>query len=149
MSIPTFFQDDVAATVRAVEVAGASFDNGMNLGGSNAPGIGINMLKGAIVGTPEQFTLLDQGTQANDFTPEVRAPQISQSIGGFPYVDRSTVPWPGSGGTPGVAPEGSIRYGDNELPTYDQIVANGELSGTITPIANATLNTLALGWVAG
>ena len=149
MSVPTFFQDDAAVTARALEVVGASFDNGMNVGGSNAPGIGINMLKGAIVGTPEQFTLLDQGTQANDFTPEVRAPQISQSIGGFPYVDRSTVPWPGSGGTEGVEPEGSIRYGDNELPTYDQIVADGELSGTITPIANATLNTLALGWVAG
>ena len=149
MSIPTFFQDDAAVTARALEVVGASFDNGMNVGGSNAPGIGINMLKGAIVGTPEQFTLLDQGYLANDFTPVVRIPQISQSIGGFPYVDRSTVPWPGSGGTEGVLPEGAIRYGDNESPTYDEVLANGELGGTLAPISNATLNTLALGWVAG
>lgn len=148
MGFPTFFQDDAAVTARALEVVGASFNNGMNLGGSCAPGIGINMLKGAVVGTPEQFTLLDQGNLANSFTPAARAAQISQSIGGLPYVNRSTTPWPGSGGTTGVLPEAVIQYGENDLPTYDEIAADGELAGTLIPVANCVLNTLALGWVA-
>ena len=148
MSEPTFLQDDAAVTARALEVVGASFDNGMNLGASCAPGIGINMLKGAVVGTPEQFTLLDQGNLANGFTPTARDPQTSQCIGGLPYVNRATVPWPGSGGVEGVLPEASIRYGDNDSPSYAAIAADGELSGTITPIANCDLLSLAAGWVA-
>ena len=148
MSEPTFLQDDAAVTARALEVVGASFANGMNLGGSCAPGIGINMLKGAVVGSPEQFTLLDQGNLANSFTPAARDPQTSQSIGGLPYVDRSTVDWPGSGGLSGVLPEASIRYGDNTSPSYAAKVANPALDGTITPIANCDLLSLSAGWVA-
>lgn len=141
MSEPTFLQDDAAVTARALEVVGASFDNGCNLAGSCAPGIGINMLKGAVVGTPEQFTLLDQNGDARD-------PQTSQAIGGLPYVDRTAVDWPGSGGVAGTLPDASIRYGDNEAPTYAEIAADGSLSGTITPIANCDLLSLAAGWVA-
>ena len=71
-SLPTSFRDD--SEVRSVEVPDADWTSGMNWGGSNAPGIGINMLQGAIVGTPEQFTLLDQAGDA-------RVPQASSQIG--------------------------------------------------------------------
>ena len=146
MGEPTVFQDDAAQTARALEVVGASFANGMNLGGSCAPGIGINMNEGAVVGTPEQFTLLDQGNYANDFVPVARTAQISQSIGGFPFVDRvaAAVPYPGSGGTEGILPESVIRFGD--APTQAAKDAAPELDGTIIPIGNATLASLAAGW---
>jgi hypothetical protein len=147
MSEPTFFQDSPAAIARGAEVPAANFDNGMNLGGSCAPGVGINMNGGAVVGTPEQFTLLDQGNLADGFTPGARTPQIGQSIGGLPFVDRSSVPWPGSGGTSGVLPESTIRFGDNTSPTYAQKLADPSLDGTILPIANCDLVTLAAGWV--
>jgi hypothetical protein len=145
MGEPTVFQDDAAATARALEVTGASFANGMNLGGSCAPGLGINMNEGAVVGTPEQFTLEDQ-------FENVRVPQIGQSIGGLPYVDRSSIDWPGSGGLPGTEPDASIRFGDNPTnPEKEAAVAGNSgpsIDGTITPIANATLVTLGAGWVA-
>ena len=134
----TVFVDNAARDARELEVVGASFVNGMNNGASNAPGIGINMLEGAIIGTPEQFTLLDQFGNA-------RAAQISQSIGGYPFVDRDTVPYPGSGGTEGTAPDAVVQYGTS--PTQAAKDADPALDGTITVTANATLNSLALGWV--
>ena len=142
MGEPTVFQDDAAATARALEVVGASFANGMNLGGSCACGIGINMNEGAVVGTPEQFTLEDQFEDA-------RVPQISQSIGGFPFVDRvaDAVPWPGSGGTEGTLPDGSIRFGTNPTNAA-KLAADPSIDGTIVPIANSVLNDLATGWEA-
>lgn len=142
MGEPTVFQDDAAQTARALEVTAASFVNGMNLGGSCAPGIGINMNEGAIVGTPEQFTLLNQSGAA-------RVPQTSQSIGGFPFVDRvaDAVPWPGSGGTEGTAPDGSVRFGTNPTNAA-KAAADPSIDGTIVPIANSVLNSLAEGWVA-
>lgn len=139
MGEPTIFQDDAAKTAREAEVVAASFDNGMNLGGSCAPGLGINMNEGSVVGTPEQFTLLDQRGNA-------RVPQTSQSIGGLPFVDRSSVPWPGSGGTEGTLPDGSIRFGTN--PTQAAKDADPALDGTLVPIANAVLNNITEGWVA-
>ena len=141
MGLPTVMVDDAAVTARALENTGADFDNGCNLAGSNAPGIGINMLKGAVVGTPEQFTLLDQRGDARD-------PQTSQCIGGLPYVDRSSVDWPGSGGVAGTLPDASIRYGDNAAPSYAAKVANPALDGTLTLVANCDLLVLANGWVA-
>lgn len=140
MGEPTVFQDDAAATARALEVVGASFANGMNLGGSCAPGVGINMNEGAVVGSPEQFTLEDQFEDA-------RVPQVSQSIGGFPFVDRSSVAWPGSGGTEGQLPKGSIRFGTNPTNAA-KAAADPSIDGTIIPIANSVLNTLGEGWVA-
>lgn len=136
----TYFMDDAAQTARALEVTAADFTNGMNLGGSNAPGIGINMNEGAVVGTPEQFTLLDQHGNA-------RAAQISQSIGGFPFVDRvaDAVPYPGSGGTAGTLPDAVIRFGTT--PTQAAKDAASELDGTVIPVGNSTLSVLATGWV--
>lgn len=128
-TLPTFFVDDTAVTAREAEVTNADFDTGMNLGGACACGIGINMLQGAVVGEAQQFTLLDQFENA-------RAAQISQSIGGYPYADPAD--WPSSGGTEGTAPDAVVRYGPPS--------ADGD--GSIVPTANATLNTLALGWVA-
>lgn len=135
----TFFIDDIARTARALEVDAADFDNGMNLGASNAPGIGINMNEGAVVGTPEQFTLLDQHGNA-------REAQISQSIGGFPFVNRVAlaVPYPGSGGTIGTLPDAVIRFGDT--PTQAAKDAADDLDGTVIPIGNSTLSVLADGW---
>ena len=75
MGDPTAFLDITARSTRTVEVPGGSWNDGLNLGGSCAPGIGINANGGSIVGTPEQFTLLDQFGNA-------RFPhQISSSIG--------------------------------------------------------------------
>ena len=79
MGNPTYFVDDVAVAARKAEasqsIPDASWVTGMNAGGSNACGLGINQAGGAVVGTPEQFTLLDQAGAA-------RAPQDSQLIGG-------------------------------------------------------------------
>ena len=96
MGEATYFIDDTAQTARASEVPAADFDNGMNLSGSCAPGIGINMNEGEIAGTPNQFTLLDQFGDA-------RAAQISQHIGGSGLGDGSTGTLPGS----------VIRFGDS------------------------------------
>ena len=148
----TFFQDDLAETARAAEVPAASFVNGMNMGGSNAPGIGINMNEGAVVGTFNQFTLLDQFENA-------REAQISQSIGGFPDVprtgdqeftwDRSQALYTAngaasSGGTEGTLPDAVIRFGD--APTQAAKDADSALDGTIIPIGNSTLSVLLDGW---
>ena len=146
MGEPTIFVDSVASAARALEVPAANFDNGMNLGGSCAPGVGINMNEGAVVGDPEQFTLLDQGSLFGPVPPRIRNSQISQSIGGFPFVDRDTVDWPGSGGTPGTEPDGAIEFGDN--PTQAAKDADPELDGTLAIISTASLVTLGHGWVA-
>lgn len=129
-SPPTFLVDDSVVTTRSLEVPDADFSNGMNVGGSCAPGIGINMLQGAVVGEPQQFTLLDQKGDA-------RAPQTSQFIGGEPYCDPAN--WPSSGGQSGFLPEDSLRYGD----------PSDSGDGSITPTANCALNDIAVGWVAG
>jgi hypothetical protein len=128
----TMFVDDAAVTARKLEVVGADFDGGVNIGGSCAAGIGINMDQGAVVGTPEQFTLLDQHGDA-------RNAQISQSIGGLPYVDRSTIDWPSSGGTEGTAPDAVIRFG-----TSDDLGL-----GLFTSEGNSAMIALATGWLAG
>ena len=138
MGNPTFFVDDTATTARKLEVVDADFDNGMNLGGSNAPAVGVNMGEGAVVGTPEQFTLLDQHGNA-------RAGQISQSIGGYPYTDPAN--YPSSDGTEGTAPDAVIQFGPNTTqPAKD---ADPELDGAITATGNSALTLLATGWVVG
>jgi hypothetical protein len=130
MGSPTYFNDDAAIALRVVEVPLASFVNGMNLGGSCAPGIGINIDGGAVVGTPEQFTLLDQRELA-------RTTQRSQSIGGFPYVP--AVDYPSSGGQEGYLPDSVIYVADPSV--------NGD--GSAANIGNASLDDLAIGWVIG
>ena len=130
MGNPTFFVDATnAITPRALEVPDASFTDGANWAASCAPGIGINMGEGAVVGSAEQFTLLDQDG-------DVREPQASQYIGGAGYVNRATVAYPGSGG---VAGKGTIGIGTG---------TNSETGdGTPTVTGDANLETLANGWV--
>ncbi|RKX24678.1 MAG: hypothetical protein DRP45_07715 [Candidatus Zixiibacteriota bacterium] len=77
------------------------------------------MNEGAVVGTPEQFTLLDQHGDA-------RAAQISQHIGGSGL----------GAGAIGTLPEAVIQFGNAS--------ANGD--GQITAIGNSTLSVLADGW---
>mgnify|MGYP000114030838 CR=1 FL=1 len=74
-NVPTSYVDTIAISLRMSEVPTASFTTGMNGGASNAPGIGINVGGGAVVGTADQFTLLDQAGAA-------RTPQDSQQFGG-------------------------------------------------------------------
>ncbi len=120
MGEPTYFIDDVAKSTRSGEVPLASFEDGMNYGGSCACGIGINMNEGAVVGTPEQFTLLDQFENA-------RAAQISQHIGGSGLGD----------GSSGTLPDSIIRFGDNPVDS----------DGVIVFVGDCTLTTIEEGWV--
>jgi hypothetical protein len=142
MGNPTFFRDDAATALREVEVPDASFTNGMNLGGSNACGIGINAEEGAVVGTPEQFTLLDQ----NELP---RTAQRSQFIGGYPYSDfANDYPLSGGAGGPpnGTQPDAVIFIGSN--PTQAAKDSNPALDGTVALLGAATLADIAVGWVA-
>lgn len=128
MGEATYFIDDTAVTARELEVTAAAFDNGMNLGGSNAPGIGINMNEGAIDGRRSQFTLLDQHGDA-------RVPQPSQHLGGSGLGD----------GSIGTLPDAAVRFGTS--PTEAAKDGDSALDGTIVNIGNSTLNTLGAGWV--
>ena len=122
MPVPYFVQLDVVAA-RALEYPSETdWDTGANRAGSNAHGIGIG--EGTdLVGTPDQFTLLDQNGAA-------RTPQLSQSIGGValgagtdqppdPLTDEIRL------GTPAALGTGGMVY-----------------------VGKATLNTLATGWEA-
>jgi hypothetical protein len=161
-SNPTAFSDDSARNARIAEypvaAANNSFTNGLNLGGANAVGIGINMsatVPFPVVGTPEQFTLLDQDE-------DIRVGQRSQSIGGLPFVsrvgdqeftwDRSQPSYTpkgaaSSGGTEGDLPAAAIYTGT--LPTNDEKeaaqLAGASIDGVISKTGNASLATLA-GW---
>jgi len=131
VSLPTKFNDSIGQTAREAEVTGANWDNGVNLGGGNSPGVGINQGQGAVVGTPAQFTLLDQYETS-------RAPQISQVIGGTGYVAASA--YPSSGG---IAGNGDAR-GEFIL------VVTPSASGDGSAVTNGTANlaSLAAGWTA-
>ena len=117
MGNPTFFTNATTVAARAAEVPDASFTNGMN-NGSCANPLGINAGGGTIGGTPEQFTLLDQAGAA-------RTPQTAQYIGGDGLDDGVT----GGGVAVRIATTGTA--GD----------------GVVTPTGNATLASLAAGWV--
>lgn len=129
MPNPTIFRDDLAIAAREPEVPNANFHDGANNAASNACGIGINLDQGDVVGTPEQFTLLDQEERQ-------RAGQRSQSIGGYPYNEVANLP--ASGGTEGTLPAATI---------FGAVVSdNGD--GTVVSQGNATMIDLASGWVA-
>jgi hypothetical protein len=119
---PTSFIDATSVAARELEVPLASFDNGMNLGGSNAPGIGIatagEIQTQNLDESLPQWTLLDQ-----DADP--RTPQNSQHIGG-------------SGLGLGVEGKGTVAIDVNA----NDASGNGE--ATITGVA--TLADLAVGW---
>lgn len=136
-TLPTALVIDASVTAREAEVPAANFDNGMNMAASCAPGIGINMLQGAVVGTPNQFTLLDQGRpvgSGGDQIPVARDPQISQAIGGNGL----------GAGLEGTEPEPAIRYGT--LATAAEKLADPAVDGVVTFIANSDLLVLATGW---
>ncbi len=129
MAEPSYFLNDSAVISRTAETPDADWAGGCNVSGSNAHGVGINYLGGAVVGEPQQFTLLSQFEQP-------RTPQVSQSIGGDGYTPNGI--YPSSGGQEGQLPGDSIRVG---TPS-----ASGD--GTVAGIGNATLTTLNEGWVA-
>ncbi len=142
---PTAFIDDATVTIRASENTGADFFNGVNRGGSCAPGIGINQGGGAVDGRFSQFTLLDQGPPVESGEPQVPLPreaQISQHIGGDGLT--TSAEYPSSGGNIGTLPDSVIRFGD--LPTQAAKDADSSLDGTITFTGNSTLSVLATGW---
>ena len=122
--------DGSVVGARQAEVEGtSSFNGGVNLAASNACGIGIGIGQGAVVGTPEQFTLLDQ-----DGDP--RTPQVSQVIGGEGLT--VVADWPGSGGA----------EGKGTLPV-ESGAASDTGDGEVTSIGAATLGSLAAGWTSG
>ena len=131
VSLPTKFNDSIGQTAREAEVTGANWDNGVNLGGGNSPGVGINQGQGAVVGTPEQFTLLDQYETS-------RTPQVSQVIGGTGYVAASA--YPSSGG---IAGNGDAR---GEFIFVVTPSASGD--GSAVTAGSAVLVSLAAGWAA-
>lgn len=138
MGQPTIFVDTTSKALREVEVPDADFDNGMNNGGSCAPGIGINMGEGAVVGTPEQFTLLDQDAA-------IRVPQDGQPIGGEAYTDQAN-DYPSSGGLEGkgILP---ILTGVNPTNAAKE-AADPSIDGDLTVNGDANLQTIEAGWVA-
>ena len=121
----TSFQDATAVTARKLQVTAADFDGGANNAASNAPGIGINIGAGAVVGSNEQFTLLDQAGA-------VREPQDSAHIGNTGLAGT----YPSSGGTAGA---GTVPI--------DHVTNDAGAVGEITKDGTANLETLANGWV--
>jgi len=114
------FIDVTARATRVGEVSNASFVNGMN-NGSCQPGIAITNGPTDLVGTTNQFTLLDQNEAA-------RTPQFGQSIGGVAL-----------GAGVGVVADQAIDLVDNS--------ATGDGTVTVDGLG-AQLVTLAAGWVA-
>lgn len=73
-NLPTYLLNATTVAARAAEYPGSTdFTGGMNRGGSNAPGIGINT--GDIDPKTSDWTVLDQAGAA-------RVPQDSQHLGG-------------------------------------------------------------------
>ena len=71
MANATYFLDPTTVTAREAEVPNADFAGGLNRGGSNAPGVGINIDGGDVT---NDWTIPDQHGVA-------RAPQDSQHLG--------------------------------------------------------------------
>lgn len=138
MSEVAYYQDAIAVAARALENTVADFDNGMNAGGSCAPGIGINIEQGAVVGSPEQFTLLDQDEA-------IRVPQDGMQIGKLAYVDRSSIDWPSSGGESGNGVQ-PILTGTQQTNAA-KAAADPSIDGVPVITGDANLQTLSAGWV--
>ena len=140
MGNPTFFKDDAAITAGEARVPLANFDNGCNPVASNSNGIGINMSGGALPAETApgmagwNWTLLDQHGDA-------RQGQIGQLIGGTGITPFAG--YPSSGGTEGTLPDGTIRDATNAANVNGAPVAGAE----ITTIGNASVVSLAAGWV--
>ena len=128
MNQPNIYIDTPSRALRAAEVPDASFVNGMNEGGSNAPAIGVATDVPDLTGDPSGWTLLDQDGAA-------RTPQVSQQIGGEAYAEPADYPL--SGGLEGK--------GINPVLIVNNAV---EGDGTSVLVGNATLASLANGWEA-
>lgn len=115
--------NDPTAYVDNVEIiirggqVAANWGTGMDWGASNAPGIGIATDNPNLDQSLPSWTRLDQDGDA-------RTPQVSQVIGG--------------GG-----PAGNDGKGLQPV----EIVTNGDGDGSVTVSQEATLTTLAAGWV--
>jgi len=72
-NLPTYGLNQSAVSTRTFEVPAADFSGGMNKGGSNAPGVGINT--GNIDPKLTDWSVQDQNGLARD-------PQATQHIGG-------------------------------------------------------------------
>jgi len=142
MGNPTYFQDDTAVTAGEARVPLANFDNGCNSVASNSNGIGINIDGGAL---PDINGLYAYSPGWNwtleDQFENTRQGQIGQLIGGSGIT--LDTDWPGSGGTEGTAPDATIRDATNADNVDGAPVAGAE----ITTVGNASLVTLAAGWV--
>jgi hypothetical protein len=137
MNTVSTFRDTAAVALRELEVVGADFANGMNNGGCQ-PGIGISVGGGAVVGTPEQFTLEDQ-------FEAIRVPQVSQVLGGLGYTDYDD--YPSSGGIEGNGSAHAQFVVPVSMPTNAEKEADPSLDGTVTVLGTANLQTIEAGWV--
>lgn len=137
----TTFIDRAAVDVRDGEVPDADWDGGANAPASCAPGIGITYpltnLPAFTTPTGPNWSLLDQFSDA-------RTPQVSQVIGGEGVTTSSD--WPTSGGIEG---NGESHGEAIEIVTNPDDVdgAPDPANPGPTPVGDATLASLAAGWV--
>jgi hypothetical protein len=131
------FRATAAIAAREAEanqnIPAVAWTNGVNNGSCSA-GLGVGYDTPNLVGTDEQFTLLDQGYGGTGGqTPVVRVPQVSQVIGG-------------SGLGAGVEGNGTEFLAAVGNPANN---ANGTPNNDLGPTTNGTgnLQTLAAGWV--
>ncbi len=117
-NLPNFYRLATTVTARKLEVPNANFDNGVNVGGSNSPVIGVATDHPNLTGDPSGWTLLDQ-RGGN------RIPQESQHIGGD-----------------GTA-EGSEGFADGNAELFNNS-DSGDGSGGV--IGTQVLSDLATGW---
>jgi hypothetical protein len=132
------FRATAAIAAREAEanqnIPAVAWTNGVN-NASCFSGLGVGYDTPDLVGTEEQFTLLDQGFRIDgDQTPVVRVPQVSQVIGGSGLGD----------GVEGKGTEflAAVSNPDNNV--------DGTPDNNLGPTTNGTgnLQTLAVGWVA-
>jgi hypothetical protein len=150
-NLPTFNLNAASVTARNAEYAGTPFSDadgdgsynsylGMNRGGSNAPGIGINT--GNIeyfdgdAELPEKWTVLDQAGAG-------RTPQDSQHIGGdgLGAGDATVNPI-----NVILDPNGTPDFNEEaEFVVCDAVAATGVICDTVTGAVNRALQTTAIG----
>ena len=107
----TFFQNQTAVTARKLDSPAADFDDGCNMAGSCAPGVGIGTGAGGV--TPPSWSLADQDS-------DPRTPQDSQHIGGSGLGDGVT----GKGTVP-------INVTDNDADHDDTVSLNVLATGWV------------------
>jgi hypothetical protein len=135
----TTFRATAAIASREAEanqtIPDLSWTNGMN-NGSCQPGVGVGYDNPNLVGTDEQFTLLDQGFGGTGGqTPVIRVPQLSQALGGSGLGD-------------GVEGNGTEFIVAVMNPTQAAKDGDPDLRGSVTVNGTGNLQTLAVGWVA-